>query len=313
MDLRVTPHLQAQQIIASTQQNYAQLSNLQQQAATGNRVNQPSDDPTAMVAIIASKADDNRLTTFLGNLQGATSSLNASVSALQDANDIMSQAQQLAIQGGQAGNSPADLNTMANLVNQLINRLLNDANTQRDGQYLFSGTSTGTVPFAVTSQDSQGRAEAVTYNGSTQAAQTLVSPEQSVTTLYSGSDAFQGTPGTPGAFQVLIALRDDLENAQGLSRTQLTQTLSQRIGEIQQANNGVLNAMGKQSATLESLQSLQQRLQDVQLSTRETTSSLQSADISAVAVGIQEQQNLLSLTYASAARIMNLSLLNFLQ
>jgi hypothetical protein len=119
--------------------------------------------------------------------------------------------------------------------------------------------------------------------------------------------------GTADAFQVLIALRNDLENASGLSSTQLSQTLSQRMGEIQQAGKGSLDATGKQSATLQSLQSLQQRLTNVQLDTKQTTSDLQSADISAVAIGIQSQQNLLSLTYASAARIMNLSLLNFLQ
>jgi flagellar hook-associated protein 3 len=485
MDMRVTPSVILSQLLAAAQQHTDLLAQLQQEASSGLRLQQPSDDPQAMVSLLASKAQDARLGTYLQNIQTAQSPLNASVSALQDVNSILSQAKQIAIQGSSSvRDSDNSFETLAQQVDNLLSRLVGDANSQSDGQYIFAGAAPNTIPFVVTN-DSQGRPQSVVYHGSSQTATAPVSQQQSVNTLYPGSEVFQqrqrgatvftgntgaatgtgtdsavgegtllvahtstsyasgsgvqpgtssvagdtilgpsgantltivdtsgtgasgtislngGTPvaftngdtnlevtgpqgavayvnttaitpafngtvnitangslsvdggassvpinfssnqvvtnsttgavtnvnstnirstgadqveytGTFDAFQVLMALRDDLRNTQGLGSTQQIQSVSQLIGEVDRVSSSVSDILGQQSATLQNLSAVQGNLQQVQLDTKQRESNLGDADITSVVVGIQQQQQLLQLTFDVTARSFDQSLLNFL-
>ena len=90
--------------------------------------------------------------------------------------------------------------------------------------------------------------------------------------------------GTFDAFQALIALRDALNNTQGQSSTDQAKTISGLIGELQTAQNGLLDSTGAQSAALSQLTSMQTNFQAVQLADQQTTTTLQGADITQVVV-----------------------------
>ena len=118
--------------------------------------------------------------------------------------------------------------------------------------------------------------------------------------------------GTYDVFQILIALRDDLRNVRGLNQQQQAELISSRINELDRVRNGVIDVIGEQAATLANLESLKQWTEDLRLETQKLRAEIESADITEVVVNIQAQENLLRLTLASAARVMNLSLLDFL-
>jgi flagellin-like hook-associated protein FlgL len=120
-------------------------------------------------------------------------------------------------------------------------------------------------------------------------------------------------PGTLGAFEALMALRDDLRNIRALNPTEQIEAISRLIGELDRARSVILGMVGEQSASLENLEFLERRLQDVKLETEKSASDLESADISELVFNIQSQENLLRLTYATAARVFDQSLLDFLQ
>ncbi len=191
MELRVTPQVFLDQAIANSQRQTELLAELQQQASTGNRLLQPSDDPAAEVNLLLAKAQDSRLGSYLGSIQSATANLNASTAALQDATGIFTAAHQIAVQGANADNSPASYETLAQQVDALLGRLLDLANSQNGGHYLFAGTASSQVPFAVTARDSTGRPLAVAYQGTNDRAVVSVSQQQTVATLYPGSQVFQ--------------------------------------------------------------------------------------------------------------------------
>jgi flagellar hook-associated protein 3 FlgL len=485
MNIKITPQVLANQIISSATDDYNRLAQLEAEASSGVRIQNPSDDPVAAVAALASNSQNLQLTTYLSNLQGAQSQLNVGVSALQQVDSILAQAKQLAIQGSDAGNDSSSRLALAQQMNALIGQMLNIANTQQGNQYLFGGAATATAPFKADATDAQGNVESVSYQGAGGHAEALVGPQQTVATSYDGSHVFQSrqrgptvftgntgaAPGTgtdsgtgeatllvthtstsyasgsgiqagsksaagdtiigpPGAhvltiqaagpngqpgtisldggpsialssdtnlkvtgsdgqtvyvdttgidptfsgdvqvtangalsvdggkssvpidfsgnqvvrnsdtgavtnvnssgiantgstqvvysgtydvFPILIAVRDELNNNAGLSDAQLSQSISNHLADLDQATAGVNTSLGLVSANVQNLQAVQQRLQQLQLSTRQQTSDLQSADITSVVVGLQEEQNLYSLTLESASKILNESLLNFLQ
>ncbi|HZT79991.1 MAG TPA: hypothetical protein VFA26_07215 [Gemmataceae bacterium] len=318
MDLRITSQFRTQQAIANARRATDQLGKLEEQMGTGNRLLAPSDDPLGQVAVLSDSAQVGRIDTYLSNVHAARATLNTSVTALRNASDLLSQAKQIAIEGSASPNDANAYEALASQVDGLLSHLLDLANSQGpDGQYLYGGAAAGAAPFAVTARNAQGLPQAVAYSGSAQGVQTAVSAQQRVATLYPGGGVFQAPPGPSApagadAFQALVNLRDDLRNTRHLPADQQIASISSRIGEIDAAQGTVLGVVGEQSASLQNLDAVEQRLQDFQLNARERVSNTQGADISTVLINFQSQQNLLRMTLAATAQINQVSLLDFL-
>lgn len=119
--------------------------------------------------------------------------------------------------------------------------------------------------------------------------------------------------GTSDVFQTLIALRDDLRNTRGLTSPEQLQSISRRIADLDRVRDGVLSTVGEQAADLKTLEDLETHLQDLQLTTRKLISELEDIDITQVVLELQGQQNLLEMTLGATARVMSISLLDFLR
>jgi flagellar hook-associated protein 3 len=119
--------------------------------------------------------------------------------------------------------------------------------------------------------------------------------------------------GSYDAFEILIALRDDLRNTRGLTDRELAESISRRLGELDRVRTAVLDVVGEQSASLQTLDALERRIEDVQLETRKLTAELEAADLSEIVLSLQSQENLLQLTFAAASRVLDQSLLDFLR
>ncbi|HZV04096.1 MAG TPA: flagellar hook-associated protein FlgL [Gemmataceae bacterium] len=303
MELRITSQVIASNAIAYAQQATGQLAILQQEASTGLRILQPSDDPLAALQVLSDKAQNNRLSIYHQNISDVQSKLNSSVSTLNQVSNLLAQAKDLALQGSNSTNSTDSFQAMATQVSSILNEVLQLANTQQNGQYLYGGTASQTQPFTL---NAQGQ---VVYNGSAQSMSEPIGEGQQVQTLYAGSQVFQ----SPDVFQTLASLRDALNNVNNLSPGAQTAAIQQTLQELDNANTGVLNTVGQQSASLQNLQGIDQHIQDVQLQTTQQIGNLQNADLSQVVVGLQEQQNALQASLYSASHIMSLSLLNFLK
>ena len=302
MAMRITPQVMVANAVYNAQKQTNQLSILQQQASTGLRILQPSDDPLGELQVLGDQAQSNRLDTYQQNIADAQAKLNSSVSTLNQVSDLLTQAKSLALQGSNSTNSPEAYQAMGTQVDSILNEVTQLANTQQNGVYLYGGTASQTTPFTV---NAQGQVE---YNGSAQAVSEPINQGQQVQTLYNGSQVFQSLD----VFQILGTLRDALRNTSMPSGSQAA-AVQQTLDELDRVNTGVLNVVGQQSASLQNLQGLNQHLQNVQLQTKQQISDIQNVDITQVVVGMQEQQNLLQATLYSASHVLSLSLLDFLK
>ena len=69
MSLNTTPLTVVNDAITAVSQNYNQLSSLQEQASTGNRMQSPSDDPLDWVTVMGLQAQSGWMNTYLNNIQ----------------------------------------------------------------------------------------------------------------------------------------------------------------------------------------------------------------------------------------------------
>jgi flagellar hook-associated protein 3 len=126
-----------------------------------------------------------------------------------------------------------------------------------------------------------------------------------------GEDSIQHV-GTSTVFDVFNQLSDDLRNAEGLSDVEVEERINDSIGELDRFIDHLLNIVGEQSTSLESLDSIEIRNEDVQLELQRVISDIESADIAEAIINLQTQQNLLQYTYSATSQLFQTSLLNYL-
>ena len=190
MDLRITLQTISNRALTYSRQQTDALGKLQLQASTGKRINLPEDDPLGAVAALSARAQDNRLGSDLSNIQDARTALNVGVSSLQAANRVFVKARELAIEASSSVNDGNAFTGLATEVDALIEQLVEIANTQDNGRYIFGGTRTDVAPFA---PDAAGN---YAYKGADLRAEVPVSVSRLVATFYVGREIFQ--PGQRG-------------------------------------------------------------------------------------------------------------------
>lgn len=311
MQFRITPQYQMARQSSYIRQGSNALATLQQQASSGLRLLKPSDDPVAQNEVMRAKGDDERMGSNQRSVAGVRAKLDQANANLLDANKLFTRARAVALEGANDGTDRAAFETLAGEVDNLLGQLMTFANGQSDGRSLFAGTATGQPPFAVTATDASGRPATISYQGSSSRASVTVGQGRQVDMLYSGEEIFQ-KPGQD-AFAALIGLRDLLRNTGGLPEGQQRLALSQQVGTLEQAQNGILEATGQLSVGQQSLDALDLQLGDRRVQTKTRIGELESADLASVVVDLRAQETLLSNSLQLTSRIYDLNLLNMLR
>ncbi len=129
----------AQVFLANVSSLTNQITQLTNETSSGLKISQPSDDPGDMVTLmqLRSEIDSNQqvtsdLTPILSNTQGAEQ-------ALQTAVDLINQATSIGTQGANSLTSATQNQALAEQVSSILQEVVGVANTQSNGQYLFSG------------------------------------------------------------------------------------------------------------------------------------------------------------------------------
>ncbi len=311
MNVRVTDQTQTNNAVTYMRQRAADLAIYQDQVSSGLRVKLPSDDPGSFPLLSQVRSASLRLDAYSQTATDTTNVLDASVSALQDINDLLVRARQIAQEGADSstGGDSIARESLATEVDGLIDRALRGVNTRPDGNTIFGGTAINTLPFRVATTDANGRPATIAYDGAAERSRILIGPDQTVTSRYVGSDVFQ----RPGAdvFGSLIALRDDLRNTT-FTETTRSQALNQRLAEVDSARTAVGETVGEQAATLVTLESIQTLTGDAKLLADTRVGELSATDYAEAVVKMQEQQTALQAIYATTAKLFETGLLDFI-
>jgi len=118
------------------------------QLSTGYRVNQPSDDPGAIDAILEYQGQLDQVTQTQSNLSQATTVANLADSALTTASNLLNQLTSIAAQGSSSTSSAQSNSSLAQQVQGIEQQLVSLANTKFGGAYIFGGDNGSTPPYA---------------------------------------------------------------------------------------------------------------------------------------------------------------------
>jgi flagellar hook-associated protein 3 FlgL len=301
MGARITPQILVDTVLADIQNAHRRLAQTQRLLSTGKRINTPSDDPVGTTRAIDLRSTITNTNQFVANVRDASTFASESESALRTVIDNLNRARELTVQGATGTLNQQQRDSIALEVNQILEAVVDLANTESNNRYLFSGTRTRIAPFRAAVVG--GEITAVSYAGNSDRFSVRVSPGVTVPVNEPGSAIFQGTQD---AFQTLIDIRDDL-------RAGDTDSLSNvRLAEFDVVMTELLDGVALFGAKMNRLDLVNQRLEDQHLNLGTHLSEIEDADFIDTTVRLNAQQNALQAALNAGARVLQPSLLDFI-
>ncbi len=277
--------------------NLGSLTSVEEQLATGKKINTPSDDPVATASVLRYNNDIALDQQFQRTASDAKSRLDAADTALSSLSDVMQRVRELAVQAGSGALNTTDLAAIGNELNQLVGQAVQIGNTKVGYQYIFAGTKTTTTPFAAV-----GGAvpTSVSFNGDSNPINVATGQGTQTQVNVDGNATFMPV------LNAIIQVRDavNANNAAGIQGSLTT---------IDNAMDGVLQQRGTIGATSNGLDALTSRI-DAELTTFQSQrSQLEDTDMADAAVKLNQAQNVYQAALGAAAKVVQQSLADFLR
>ncbi len=300
--MRVTQGMMVTRALDNLNYQTRRLLQLQEQLATGLRVNSPSDDPLAARMAIDIRQTMSREDQYLGNISGANLQLLESAAAIQSVVEALQRASEITLEGANGTMAQAQRSQLAVEANQLLESVLMEANHQTNGKYVFGGTRTLTAPYFA-ARNAQGEITSIAYLGNTEHISVAVADGVSVVTNETGQSAFQSTQDV---MQLLINIRDNLRSSD-------FNGLQQRLAELKRAQDQAMASVARIGAT-------QNRLERLTFNTEDHIQQLQvaladavEADYADTIMNLNAQTNAFQAALNASARVIQQSLLDYVR
>jgi len=257
--------------------------------ATGRRINSPSDDPVGITQALHIRSTLANLEQLERNVTFGKSWLTASESALNQVQDLISNAKSLCVQMATATTGAAQREAASENVQVAMDELVSLANSDVNGHYIFAGSKTESAPFK----------DDGTYQG-----------DDKPFTIKIGRDATLAIGNDGDAvFGTLFNTLSDLKNALSDNDVPGIQGAMSKLDDHFDQITTKISDLGAKTVRMEIKEKI---FQDLNLTNTERLSGIEDADIADAIIGLKEKQVAYQAVLVSASKIMKLSLVDFL-
>ncbi|HHT9107026.1 MAG TPA: flagellar hook-associated protein FlgL [Candidatus Wunengus sp. YC64] len=303
MPFRITQESLNRTTLSNINLNYKKIQGIQEKLSSGKQINRPSDDPSGTRKVLGLRAEELQVQQFLDNTETAKEQINYTSNTLESIQELFLKIKDLAIQAGNDTLGQSDRNIIANELDELLESVLQNANTDNNGRYIFSGTKTLTSAFTAT-RDSNGNITSVSYNGNNEEIKYQIGPDTLIQVNLPGGKLFQDNK----AFSTLISLRDALK-----ASTFDSTAFSNLRNTFDTATNALSTEITKFGAKANRLEMTTNSLGNSQTALKELISYTEDADVASLIVDLQHQENVLQSSLKTGAMVIQQTLLDFLR
>ncbi len=299
-------------------QNYldkasTRLQSLQLAAATGKRLNRPSDDATAISPVLSARTQIKNSDRYLETIASGLDRINNMDGNLNNIENVMQRIREISLAAVNDTLSANDRLTYANEVGQLKQALLDTGNAQVDGKFLFAGFAEKTKPFTVNPNYPATQPNPVVYNGDQGVVQYEIGPGEKIAVNITGSALLLGDadndgttdPGAVDIFAVITSIEEALraDNPAGVE-AQLTnlETGADQV-RTQRSLKGNIGAR----LTLAS-----DHMEQVKIDMETMRSRFEDADILETITNLEQQQQGFQAALSVTGKVNDLSILNYI-
>jgi flagellar hook-associated protein 3 FlgL len=298
--MRIASNTVSDSMIRQIQQLMSDQAKLQLQVSTGRRITQPEDDPAAVGRVLNLQSEQREIAQYGSNTSRALTLSQESYSGLQGLKRVSDRAGELATLGTGAL-SEDSMHTYGNEVDQLLEQALQLGNSRSGGDYIYAGTAVDAPPFVAT-RDASGKILSIAYNGNSEQASI---PLSEATTVAPSTSPATNT-GMADFLTNLISLRDALASGDIDAVRAVQPALST-------SENVIIAAMADSGGIQTRIEAAQAQQQDRVMSLESLVSKESSVDLPTTIVKLNQAQTAYQAALSSAAKVMNLSLLDYIK
>jgi len=257
--------------------------------SSGKRIINLSDDPVGLTQALNIKSSQSNIDQLGRNIAMGTSWLNASESALSSVQDLISDAKTLAVQMSTATTSSAVRKASAATVQNIMDEIIGLANTQVTGRYIFAGSKTDSAAFL-----SDG-----TYDGDASAFQIRIGKGETLTVGQDGNAVFDNMFTTLTEFRTALEA-DDLDG------------IRMSMDDLDDYFDRLSNTISDVGAKTNRLEIRQNIFEQLKITSTDRLSEIEDADLTEAITDLSEKELAYKAALASSAKVMELSLVDYL-
>jgi len=285
------------------------LQTLQLQAATGKKLNRPSDDPTAISPVLSARTQIQAADRYIETIATGLDRINNMDGYLDGIGNTMIRLKEIAIAGVNGALSLVDMQTYASEVNQLRESLLADVNASVDGKYLFAGFEEKRPPFILNPaydpalyQPADDATWPVIYQGDTGVVEFEIAPNELITVNLAGDRLMQGNVD-------IFGLVTQLERALGANDPAAVAALIDPLEDAANQIRGERSLKGNVGRRLEIAGS---QMEKIKIDMESFRSRFEDADILETIIQLQQQEQSFQAALSVTGRVSSMSILDYI-
>jgi flagellar hook-associated protein 3 FlgL len=308
-------------VLSSELQNISnRLYDLRQQAATGKKLNKPSDNPGVIRPLLNYRVQSEMTERYLNHLAVAQGDIQLLDSGLDHIEEIFVRAKELGIAAMSGSTNDEDRKTYANQIGMLFDELLQAANKQTNSQYVFAGYKETTVPFTenpayVPDAYDPGDSSTwpVLYEGDNNVKTVEIAHGKSVQIALTGSELFLGDADhnqeVDSGNENLFAVLKKFEHA--IRENDYTK-MNEGLGELENGAEQVRRLRGQMGNNAQRIEKASEQLYEASIIFKQIISRYEDADVIDVYSRLVQQETAFEAALNVTSRVSKLSILDFM-
>lgn len=293
-----------------TESDYYKLS---EESSSGYKVSTISDNASSTKSLLDINSGLDKLKGYLSSMSTAQTELDTLDDTLNSLTDKVQDAIDLVTEASNGTYSTADYSNIKTQIDSITQSVVDLANTQYDGKYIFSGTATGTKTYDITT--TAGTITSIAYKGTDSSSDykryVTISDGESVAINTTGDQVFgsynvTGTTTTAvGIIGTLMTISNALSSGDSTAVRSTLDTLNTELDSVSSIRTQFASVTNRFDSTESSISTSITNLTSQR-------SDLRDADLSDVLSQLAMKQTALSATYNVFSTVSSMSLLNYL-
>lgn len=305
--LRVTSNMMNAQLLLNLNRNARNMNDTQLQLATGRKLNKPSDDPVGITYSLRYRSELSANSQYQENVDDAISWLEFNDTVLTQAGDVVQRLRELSVQGANGSNPQEALDSINAEVKQLKEQLVDIANSQFKGKYIFNGQQYTEQPYQFPTGadgkiDTSGASAVVTDDG---LLNYTVGESVQLPINITGNELFGGQDND-NIFAVIDNISSALANGD-------TSEVSNQLGNLDSRYNKMLTVQADVGAKSNRIDLMNNRLADLEVNLTDMQSKTEDGDYAELLTQSKIQENIYNASLSIGAKIIQNSLVDFIR
>lgn len=298
--MRVTDRLLQNSYLYNLNTNKTAMTKTQEQLTTQSKINRPSDSPLGTNRLLRLNNEMQSISTYLDNVSNSFANVDATINAMDG---MQTRMQSVLVDLTAVNNATVegDLSTFADQLQVSLDAIMEFANSQFNGKYLFGGTDNSQQPYGKNGTPPPEYIQNTTDASGEQKIKISANISQKIN--ITGDELFGTIDGT----DLFNKLNDIITNL----RSGVKPTAAE-VKEMEDFQSKILNKLSVAGNIKNRLVDTEELLKTQQLNVEELISKEKDVDMARAIVDYENQQFNLDLTYKVSSMILPKSLLDYL-